>query len=200
MARISRCFGNHQLLVVAAEVLALLNQGGDLGLVQKVLVEPGELRQHLQVGIVAGDEVRLRPLRAIAGRAIAFPQLAIARIAPNHVHRVRLEQILQREAPLGRRQLRRRLGHQVKKRIVRVARDVILDLCHQRRNQVEVLVDVGKLVQQFHHPVVVLEGVQPDPGKAILAGDHVFVERLVHVPEQHQPDFRGTVMSSLEEN
>ena len=32
--------------------------------------------------------------------------------------------------------------------------------------------------------------MQTHPGKAILAGDHVFVERLVHVPEQHQPDFR----------
>ena len=91
--------------------------------------------------------------------------------------------------------LGRRLRHQIKKWIVRVARDVILNLGHQRRNKVEVLMDLGKLVQQLHHSVVVLEGVQPDPGKAILAGDHVFVERLVHVPEQHQPDLRGTVMT-----
>src|SRR5271169_4837759 len=51
--------------------------------------------------------------------------------------------------------------------------------------------DAGKLLRQLHHAVVVLQGMQPYPGKAILAGDHVFVERLVHVPEQHQPDFRG---------
>jgi hypothetical protein len=41
--------------------------------------------------------------------------------------------------------------------------------------------------------------VEAHPGKAILAGDHVFVERLVHVPEQHQPDLRGTVMTHLGE-
>jgi hypothetical protein len=55
--------------------------------------------------------------------------------------------------------------------------------------------DLRELIQQFHHPVVVFECVEPDPGKAILARDHVFVERLVHVPEKHQPDLRGTVMT-----
>src|ERR1017187_2449393 len=55
--------------------------------------------------------------------------------------------------------------------------------------------DLRELIQQFHHAVVVFERVEPDPGEAILARDHVFVERLVHVPEKHQPDLRGTGMT-----
>src|ERR1019366_10578979 len=49
--------------------------------------------------------------------------------------------------------------------------------------------DVWELLHQFHHPVVVLQGMQSHPGKAILAGYHVLVERLVHMPQEHQPDF-----------
>src|ERR1039457_4018538 len=55
--------------------------------------------------------------------------------------------------------------------------------------------DLRELAQQLHHPVVILECMEPDPGKAILARDHVFVERLVHVPQEHQPNLRGTVMT-----
>ena len=41
----------------------------------------------------------------------------------------------------------------------------------------------GKLPQQRHHPVVVLQRVQADPRQDVLAGGEVFVIRLVHVPE-----------------
>ena len=162
------------------------------GSVEKELIEPGELREHLQVGVVARGEVRVGALGAIAGAAITLPQLAITRIAADHVDRVRLKKILQREAALMRGEVLGRLGHQIEERIVRPAGDVILDLRHQRRHQVEILMDVGKLVQQLHHAVIILERVQPHPGQAILAGDHVFVKRLVHVPEQHKPNLRRT--------
>ena len=94
-------FGNHQLLVGAAEVLALLHQRGDIRFLQEVFVEPGELRKYLEIGVIARPKVALRPFRALAGCAIALPQLAIARIAPNHVDRVGLKQILQRKVPVG---------------------------------------------------------------------------------------------------
>ena len=42
---------------------------------------------------------------------------------------------------------------------------------------------VGKLVQQFDHPIVVFEGVQPNPGKTVLTRDQVFVERLMLMPK-----------------
>src|SRR5271166_1894806 len=82
---------------------------------------------------------------------------------------------------------------------MRLPGNIILDLGDQRRNEVEVLMDMGKLVQEFHHPIVVLEGMEPDPREPILARDHVLVKGLVHVPKQHQPDFRGTVGHGVED-
>jgi hypothetical protein len=43
-------------------------------------------------------------------------------------------------------------------------------------------VDVRKLIQQLDHPIVVFEGVQAYPGKAIFSGDQVLVKRLMLVP------------------
>ena len=41
----------------------------------------------------------------------------------------------------------------------------------------------GKLFQERDHPVVVLQGVQPDPRQDVLACDQILVKGLVHVPE-----------------
>ena len=59
-----------------------------------------------------------------------------------------------------------------------------LELHQQRRHQVEGHLDAGKLAQQRHHPVVVLQRVQPDPRQDVLARDEVLVVRLVHVPQE----------------
>ena len=48
---------DHQLLIVATEVFALLYQGGNVGLGQEELVEPSQLRQHLQIGVIASGEM-----------------------------------------------------------------------------------------------------------------------------------------------
>ena len=40
-----------------------------------------------------------------------------------------------------------------------------------------------KLIQQFHHPVVVFKRVQAHPGKTVCASDKIFVEGLVLVPK-----------------
>ena len=107
----------------------------------------------------------------------------VARIAANHVHRVRLKQILQGEAAFVGREIFCRLGCDLEERIVGRSGNVVLDLRDQRRNKVEGLVYVGELVQQFDHSIVVFEGVQPNPGKTVFARDQIFVERLMLMPE-----------------
>ena len=42
--------------------------------------------------------------------------------------------------------------------------------------------DVGKLIQQLYHPIVVFEGMQTYPGKAVFSGDQVLIKRLMLVP------------------
>src|SRR5690349_7527429 len=65
--------------------------------------------------------------------------------------------------------------------------------------------DVGELIEQLHHSVVVFEGVQTHPGETVLCGDQIFVERLMLVPKQNDtqnrhrwlnPDYNG-IFSSL---
>jgi len=78
------------------------------------------------------------------------------------------------------------LGRNFEKRILRRPRHIILNLRDERRHQIEVLVDVGKLIQQLHHAVVILERVQAHPRQAIFTGHQILVERLVLVPEKNQ--------------
>ena len=181
---------NHKLLIVERVAVPLGDQSRHILLFQKELVEPGKLRQDLQVGEILRLKISLRPFRMIAVLAKPFPQFAVPRIAPDQVLRIRLKQILQREAALVERQLLRRLGRHGKKWILRRPRDIVLNLHHQRRHQVEILVNVGKLVQQFDHAVVVFERVQPRPRQTIFACDQILVERLVLMPEQNDAQSR----------
>ena len=73
------------------------------------------------------------------------------------------------------------------KRILRRSRNVILNLRDQRGHQIEVLVNIGKLVQQLHHPVIILERVQPRPRQTVFARHQILVKRLVLMPEKNQP-------------
>jgi hypothetical protein len=66
------------------------------------------------------------------------------------------------------------------------------ELHDQRRHHVEGDAHVGKLPQQRHHAVVVLQPMQPDPGEDVFAGHQILVERLVHVPEER--DLRHLVV------
>ena len=119
-----------------------------------------------------------------------FPQFAVPRIAPDQVLWIGLKQILQGKAPLLLRQILCRLGRDAEKRILRRARRVILDLHHERGHEIEVLVDVGELVQQLHHAVIIFECVQADPREAILARNQVLVVRLMLVPENDDAQCR----------
>jgi hypothetical protein len=44
-------------------------------------------------------------------------------------------------------------------------------------------VDVGKLVQQLDHTVIVFESVQANPGQTVFRGNEVFIKGLMLVPE-----------------
>ena len=101
------------------------------------------------------------------------------------MRRIGLEKILQRETPLPGSKIVRRFRRHVQKRIPRGPAHVVLNLGDQRRNKIEGLMDVGKLVQQFDHSVVVFERMQAHPGQAVLAGDQILVKRLVLMPENH---------------
>ena len=96
---------------------------------------------------------------------------------------IRLKQVLQREPALFRRQILGRLRSHLQKRILRGARNIILNLRDQRWHQVEGLMDVGKLVQQFHHAVIVFQRMQAHPRQAIFACDQILVKGLVLVPK-----------------
>ena len=58
-----------------------------------------------------------------------------------------------------------------------------VELHEQRRHEVECDLHAGKLTEQRHHPVVVLDRVQADPREDVLSRYEVLIERLVHVPE-----------------
>ena len=122
--------------------MPLCDQRRNVFLFQKEFVEPRHLRQHLQVGKILRLKIALRAFRMIAVLAKPLPQFAISRIAPNQILRIRLKQILQCEPPLGQRQILGRLGRHVEKRILRRPGNIILNLRHQRGNQIEVLVNV----------------------------------------------------------
>src|SRR5207248_568887 len=76
------------------------------------------------------------------------------------------------------------LGRNRQKRILRRPRDVVLNLRDQRRHKIEVLVNVGKLIQQLHHAVIVFQCMEAYPGQAVFAGHQILVERLVLMPEK----------------
>ena len=93
-----------------------------------------------------------------------LPQLTVPRIASDYVHRIRLKQILQRKPPLVLRQIFRGLARNLQKRVLSLARTIILNLRDQRGHQIERLVHLWELVQQLHHAVIVLQCMETRPG------------------------------------
>src|ERR1035437_6749736 len=91
---------HHKTLIFLAEALSFFDQPLDRRIAQVVLVEPGNLREHLQVAVVAVSERYGGAGRLRSGGEHPPIELAIARVAPNHPLPVRLEQISQRKVPL----------------------------------------------------------------------------------------------------
>jgi hypothetical protein len=125
----------------------------------------------------------------------AFPQLAITRIAPNHMYWIRLKQVLQREPTLIGFKVCGRFRGNPEKGIFGRSRNIVLDLPNQGRDQVERLMNPGELIEEFDHPVVVLQSVKPDPRQAILAGDQVFVKGLMLMPQKDNAQSRHEKLS-----
>ena len=176
---------DRETLVFQRVVAAFLDQLRNLRIVEKEFVEPCNLREHLQIGKVLGLKIFLGPLRRITCAPESFPQFLIARVTAYQMDWVGLEQILQCEMTLVECEVVGRLGRHLQERVLGCPSYIILNLQDKRRNQIEILVDVGELVQQLDHSVIIFERVQPDPGKAIFACNQVFIKRLVLVPQDN---------------
>ena len=142
---------------------------------------------HLQVADVFGRE--LRHLRADAeadpGRLFASgQQLRVARIRVDHPRALRVEELHDAERALVLRQRVRGLESDLEMAIARLLVGERFELHEQRRHQVEGGFDRGELAQQRDHPPVILDGVEPHPGKHVLPRRQVLVKRLVHVPQK----------------
>ena len=85
----------------------------------------------------------------------------------------------------------------VEERVVGLAARVFFDLHHHGGHQVEGLFDLRKFFKDLHHAVVVFEGMHAGPGEAVLSCGQILVERLVHVPEEAQVDFRHAIATVL---
>src|SRR5579871_5172123 len=67
---------DYKLLIVERKVVPFRDQRGDLFLFEKELIEPRDLRQHLQIGEILILKISLRALGMISMLAKPLPELA----------------------------------------------------------------------------------------------------------------------------
>ncbi len=96
---------------------------------------------------------------------------------------LRVKEVVDDETALFAGQLGGRFEPELQMAIPRAASREGFQLKEQRRNQIEGEFDPWKFVEERHHPVVVLEGMQADPRQDVLTGREILVVGLVHVPE-----------------
>src|SRR5262249_6081465 len=77
---------------------------------------------------------------------------------------------------------------QVEPRFMEDAACVFLELQSKRRHNIEGCVKSRKLLQNFHHTPVVLQGMQARPRQHIPPRFRIAVLRLMHVPQHNQVD------------
>src|SRR3954465_8857304 len=176
--------------------MSLPYQRGDVFLFKKKLIKPRNLRKHLQISKILRLEISLRAIRIASLLPKPVPQFFVARLPANYVPRIRLEQILQPKTPLILRQIFRGSGRNPQEGILRRSRGIILYLHHQRWNKIEILVNVGKFIQQLHHAVVVLERMQSNPRQTVFTRDQILVKRLVLMPEKYDSQGRHEMESA----
>src|SRR5436309_3201388 len=73
-------------LIIQRVVPAFLDEGGNVLVLQKEFVKPGNLRKYLQIGEVLRLEIFLGSFGSIAAATKALPELAITVVAANHVN------------------------------------------------------------------------------------------------------------------
>jgi hypothetical protein len=76
---------NHKTLIFERIIALFLDQRGDVFIFEKKLVEPGDLRQHLQVGEILRLKIFLGFLGRVPVLAESFPQFPVARIASDQI-------------------------------------------------------------------------------------------------------------------
>ncbi len=178
-------------LIFEAEVAALLDQLLRLRIRrQNLFVEPGDLREHLKVAEGLHSKGAASALHAVAGSQPGVIQLAVSRIAINHVVRIGMKRVLEKKTLLGLGQILGRLEYGLEKRLDGDAARVLIHLHHHGWHQVEGLMHLREFLQDFHHAVVVFHGVQARPGEMVLSRDQVLVEGLMHVPQEAEVDSR----------
>ena len=151
---------------------------------------------HLQVPQVAGresprDDARLGRRRQ--RRAAPREKLRIARRDIDHPGALRVKEVADDEGGVGVGEVGGRLQAEIEEAIARPVLGERLELNEERRHQIERDPDIRELADHRRHPVIVLEAVQPHPRQDVLVRDQIFVERLVHVPEDR--DLRHRVYS-----
>lgn len=119
-------------------------------------------------------------------------ELGVARVAPDEVTCVGLEEVFKREDALGFGEIGGRFGDNIVESVFGGAAGVIADLLQQRRDKIEGLLYAGELVEQLHHAVVILQGMHADPREAVFAGGEVLIERLMHVPQKAESQYGHT--------
>jgi len=158
-------------------------QGGVL--LPPVEVEPGELGKDLQVAHLRGPEPRRRD--AQRGLVVAGPaqgeQLREPREAADQVLGMGHEGRAQQVDLLGLVEPVRGGQAQAELRLARLSAHVGVELVEQGGHEVEGHADLRGLGQELHHPPVVLQGMEADPGQDERAVERIPVRRLVHVPE-----------------
>jgi hypothetical protein len=151
---------------------------------QILFVEPGQLREHLQVAKHLLIETLRRQLRVVVHLPESTQQFGVAGIAIDYVLFVGLKKVAQRKFFVGLGQIFGRLLGDSQERVSSGPRCILFNLAKHGGNQVESLMNGGEIFQDFDHPVVVFERVHPSPGEFELARDQILIERLVHVPDK----------------
>src|ERR1700730_6453941 len=151
-------------------------------------VEPGKLREYLEVAQILRAEDPPPALRIAARSLPGVVQLAISRIAIDHTAGGGLEKVAQHELLLGFVQALGWLDGAIKKRIARFAGSIFLNLYNHGWHQVESLMDVREFLQNLDHAVIIFERMETSPGQTVFTGRQILVEGLVLVPHETQMD------------
>ena len=149
-------------------------------------IDPGQLVPHLQVAQIVAVEPCGR--RAAIGRrgqrpAAARQQFGVTRVDVDHPLALRVEEVFDDELDVVLVEIDGGLQAQFERPIPGAIAGKGFELDQQRRHQIERHPDVGKLAQDRHHAVIVLQRVKAHPRQDVLPRHEVFVVRLVHVPQ-----------------
>src|SRR5262245_11913031 len=170
-------------LVLFREVTSLLDQPFHAYIAREIRgVDPRQFLPDLQVAQIVDRKV----LRRRAARPVGTltQKLRVASVWLDHPLVLRRKEVLDDERLVFRGQRLGRLQAKLQIPVVGLIGRECLQLHEERRHQVERGANLRELLQQRHHAVVVLQGMQANPRQDVLARDEVLVIGLVHVPEE----------------